>query len=170
MWNNIAGKHHILGLERKSLSYSDPEALWTKIKILTAFFSDKKSFTLQMRSNHKDQKFKTHGKSGGRRRLYCFRVFGCDRVIMTVWRHIATTQSFGSHDQFSVEKPWKSNKERANTGFCSALVKQFVVSVQALLLILFVCKSCVCFVRSFVLNSTPIHFGSVTWAPFWTRN
>ena len=58
------------------------------------------------------------------------------------------------------------NKERANTGFCSALVKQFVVSVQALLLILFVCKSCVCFVRTFVLNSTPIHFGSVAWAPF----
>ena len=27
---NIAGKHHILGLERKSLSYSDAEALWTK--------------------------------------------------------------------------------------------------------------------------------------------
>ena len=107
---------------------------------------------------------------GGRRRLYCFRVFVCDRVIMTVWRHIATTQTFASLDQFSVEKPSKLNKERANTGFCSALVKQFVVSVQALLLILFVCKSCVCFVRTFVLNSTPIHFGSVAWAPFWTRN
>ena len=47
---NIAGKHHILGLERKSLSYSDPEALWTKIKNLTALFSDKKGFTLQKRS------------------------------------------------------------------------------------------------------------------------
>ena len=109
-------------------------------------------------------------QAGGRRRLYCFRVFVCDRVIMTVWRHIATSQSFASLDQFSVEKPSKLNKERANTGFCSALVKQFVVSVQALLLILFVCKSCVCFVRTFVLNSTPIHFGSVAWAPFWTRN
>ena len=41
---NIAGKHHILGLERKSLSYSVPEALWTKIKNLTALFSDKTSF------------------------------------------------------------------------------------------------------------------------------
>ena len=69
---NIAGKHHILGLERKSLSYSDPEALWTKIKNLTALFSDKKSFTLQKRSkktllhqraNHEDQKFKNHRKS-----------------------------------------------------------------------------------------------------------
>ena len=40
----MAGKQHILGLERKSLSYSDPEALWTKRKNLTALFSDKKSF------------------------------------------------------------------------------------------------------------------------------
>ena len=39
---NIAGKHHVLGLERKSLSYSDPEALWTKIKNLTALFSHKR--------------------------------------------------------------------------------------------------------------------------------
>ena len=69
---NIAGKHHILGLERKSLSYSDPEALWTKIKNLTALFSDKKGFTLQKRSkkmllhqraNHEDQKLKNHRKS-----------------------------------------------------------------------------------------------------------
>ena len=75
---------------------------------------------------------------GGRRRLYCFRVLVCDRVIMTVWRHIATTQSFAPLDQFSVEKPSKLNKERANTGFCSALVKQSVVSVQALWLILFI--------------------------------
>ena len=68
----MAGKHHILGLERKSLSYSDPEALWTKIKNLTALFSDKKSFTLQKRSektllhlsaNHEDLKFKNHRKS-----------------------------------------------------------------------------------------------------------
>ena len=60
-------KTSILGLERKSLGYSDPEALWTKIKNLTALFSDKKSFTLQNRSkktllhqraNHEDQKFK----------------------------------------------------------------------------------------------------------------
>ena len=36
---HIAGKHHILGLKRKSLSYSDPEALWAKIKNLTALFS-----------------------------------------------------------------------------------------------------------------------------------
>ena len=52
--------------------YSDPEALWTKIKNLTALFSDKKSFTLQKRSkktllhqraNHEDQKFKNHRKS-----------------------------------------------------------------------------------------------------------
>ena len=35
-------KHHILRLERKSLSYSDPEALWTKIKNLTALFSHKR--------------------------------------------------------------------------------------------------------------------------------
>ena len=35
---------------RKSLSYSVPEALWTKIKNLTALFSDKKGFTLQKRS------------------------------------------------------------------------------------------------------------------------
>ena len=70
-------------------------------------------------------------------------------------------------DQFSAEKSSKLKKERANTGFCSAFVKQFVVSVQALLLILFVCKSCVCFVPTFVLNSTPIHFGSVAWGPFW---
>ena len=35
----MAGKHHILGLERKSLSSSDPEALWTKIRNL---FSHKK--------------------------------------------------------------------------------------------------------------------------------
>ena len=69
-------------------------------------------------------------------------------------------------DQFSVEKSSKFNKESANTGFCSAFVKQFVVSVQALLLILFLCKSCVCFVRTFLLNSTPVHFGSVEWAPF----
>ena len=69
-------------------------------------------------------------------------------------------------DQFSAEKSSKLKKERANTGFCSAFVKQFVVSVQALLLILFVCKSCVCFVPTFVLNSTPIHFGSVAWGPF----
>ena len=58
---------------RKSLSYSDhDEALWTKIKNLTALFSDKKSFTLQKRSkktllhqraNHEDQKFKNHRKS-----------------------------------------------------------------------------------------------------------
>ena len=68
--------------------------------------------------------------------------------------------------KFSVEKASKLNKERANTGFCSTFVKQFVVSVQALLLILCVCKSCVCFARTFVLNSTPIHFGSVAWAPF----
>ena len=39
---NIAGKHHVLGLERKSLGYSDPKALWTKIKNLTALFSHKR--------------------------------------------------------------------------------------------------------------------------------
>ena len=39
------------------------------------------------------------------------------------------------------------NKERANTGFCSAVVKQFVVSVQALLSM---CNSLVCFIRGFV--------------------
>ena len=33
---------HILGLERKLLSYSDPEALWRNIKNLTALFSHKK--------------------------------------------------------------------------------------------------------------------------------
>ena len=58
--------------ERKSLSYSDPDALWTKIKKLTALFGDKKSFTLQKRSkktllhqrvNYEDQKFKNHTKS-----------------------------------------------------------------------------------------------------------
>ena len=63
----MAGKHHILGLERKSLSCSDPKALWTKIKNLTALFSAKKSFTLQkglkktllhQRASHEDQKFK----------------------------------------------------------------------------------------------------------------
>ena len=79
---------------------------------------------------------------------------------------MATSQSFASLDQFSVEKSSKLTKERANTGFCSAFAKQFVVNVEALLLILFVCKSCVCFVLTFVLNSSPIHFGSVAWAPF----
>ena len=44
-----------------------------------------------------------------------------------------------SLDQFSVEKSSKLKKKRANTGFCSTFVKQFVVSVQALLLILCVC-------------------------------
>ena len=112
------------------------------------------------------QKINSRGFSGGRRRLYCFQVFVCDRVIMTVGRHIATSKSFALLDQFSVEQPSKLNKERANTGFCSAFVKEFVISVQALLLILFVCKSCICFVRMFVLNCTPIHFGSVAWAPF----
>ena len=71
-WYNIAGKHHIFGIERKSLSYSDPEAHWTKIKNLTALFGDKKSCTLQKRSKktllhqrayHEDQKFKNHRKS-----------------------------------------------------------------------------------------------------------
>ena len=38
----MAGKHHILGLERKSLSCSDPEALWTKIKNLKALFNHNK--------------------------------------------------------------------------------------------------------------------------------
>ena len=71
-----------------------------------------------------------------------------------------------SLDQFSAEKSSKLNKERANTGFCSTFVKQFVVSVQALLLILCVSKSCVRFVRTFVLNSTPTHLGLVAWAPF----
>ena len=99
-----------------------------------------------------------------------FRHLSVTESSMTVWRHIATSQSFVSLDQFSVEKSSKLNKKRANTGFCSTFVKQFVVSVQALLLILCVCKSCVRFVRTFVLNSTPIHFGSVAWAPFWTRN
>ena len=65
-------QHHLLRLERKSLSYSDPEALWTEIKNLAALFSDKKSFTLQKRSkkmllqqraNHEDQKFKNHRKT-----------------------------------------------------------------------------------------------------------
>ena len=72
---------------------------------------------------------------------------------MTVWLHIATSQSFASLDQFSVEKSSKLKKERAHTGFCSAFLKQFVVSVQVLLLILFVCKSCVCFVRTKKRNS-----------------
>ena len=58
--------------QKKSLSYSDPEALWTKIKNLTALFCNKKSLTLQKRSkktllhhraNHEDQKFKNHRKS-----------------------------------------------------------------------------------------------------------
>ena len=89
----IAGKHHVLGLERKSLSYSDPEALWTKIKSLKQpYLATKESFTPQKRSkktllhqranfpasrglsrretsasreraNHGDQKFKNHRKS-----------------------------------------------------------------------------------------------------------
>ena len=43
----------------------------------------------------------------------------------------------------------KLNKERVYTGFYSAVVKQFFVSVQALLLVLSVCKSSFCFVRGF---------------------
>ena len=40
-----------IGLERKSLSYSDPEALWTKIKSLKQpYLATKGSFTPQKRS------------------------------------------------------------------------------------------------------------------------
>ena len=109
-----------------------------------------------------------NSNSGGRRRLYCFQAFVCDRVIIdSVTSHSNESElRVAGSVYFSVEKSSKLNKKRANTGFCSTFVKQFVVSVQALLLILCVCKSCVRFVRTFVLNSTPIHFGSVAWAPF----
>ena len=63
----IAGKHHVLGLERKSLSYSDPEALWTKIKNLTAYLATKRAYASEgVKENalaSEGQKFKTHGKS-----------------------------------------------------------------------------------------------------------
>ena len=57
----IEGKHHILGLERKSLSYSDPEALWRNIKNLTALFSHKKE--LYASKEVKENAIASEGKS-----------------------------------------------------------------------------------------------------------
>ena len=57
----IIGRHHVLGLERKSLRYLDPEALWTKIKNLTTLFSHKRE--LYTSKEVKENAVESEGKS-----------------------------------------------------------------------------------------------------------